>query len=71
MSDNEITAIERIIVATDGSDGGDRAVDYAAAAANTYDAELIIVNVIGHELPEEVFVRFTHAQQAWVEELLR
>lgn len=59
-----------ILVATDGSAGADRAVDYAANMPHTYGAELLIVNVIGHDLPEEIFARFTHAQQVWMTELL-
>jgi nucleotide-binding universal stress UspA family protein len=57
-------------VATDGSDGARRAVDYAAQLAKSCGADLLIVNVMGHGLPVAAFRRFTHAQQAWLEELL-
>lgn len=61
----------RILVATDGSEGADRAVDYAAARAKTDGAELLIVNIIGgYGLPDKVVRAFTHAQQAWLDELL-
>ena len=40
--------MKRILVATDGSDGADRAVAYAAHLATTVGAELLIVNVIGN-----------------------
>jgi nucleotide-binding universal stress UspA family protein len=60
-----------ILVATDGSETADRAVEYAANLAKRYDASLLIVNVIGgYGLPDSVFRLFTHAQQAWLQELL-
>ena len=63
--------MKRVLVATDGSDGANRAVDYAAAAAKEHDADLLIVNVIGgYGLPDNILRRFTHAQQAWLEEML-
>jgi len=37
--------MKRILVATDGSEGGDRAVDYATRLAKTVGAELLIVNI--------------------------
>jgi len=40
--------MERIIVATDGSDGGNRAVDAAAELAKMTNAELVIVTVGGN-----------------------
>jgi nucleotide-binding universal stress UspA family protein len=62
----------RILVATDGSEGADRAVDYAAQRAKADGAELLIVNVIGgYGLPDKVIRAFTQAQQAWLEELLQ
>jgi nucleotide-binding universal stress UspA family protein len=62
----------RILVATDGSEGADRAVDYAAQRAKADGAELLIVNVIGgYGLPDTVTRAFTHAQHAWLEELLQ
>jgi nucleotide-binding universal stress UspA family protein len=59
----------RILVATDGSEGADHAVDYAARWAKNVGADLLIVNVVGG-LPERVFRSFTHAQYAWLDELL-
>ncbi|HVB15722.1 MAG TPA: universal stress protein [Stellaceae bacterium] len=60
----------RILVATDGSDGADRAVDYAARCAHSHGAELLIVNVIG-SLPDKLFRSFNPAQHAWLDELLQ
>ena len=58
-------------MATDGSEGADRAVDYAARRAKDDGAELLIVNVIGgYGLPEKVFMAFTEAQHVWLKELL-
>ena len=37
--------MQRVLIATDGSEGGDRALDAAAAMAKNSGAELIIVNV--------------------------
>lgn len=63
--------MKRILVATDGSEGADRAVEYAANRAKMDGAELLIVNIIGgYGLPDKAVRAFTHAQQAWVEELL-
>jgi nucleotide-binding universal stress UspA family protein len=63
--------MKRILVATDGSEGADRAVKYAAHWAKNVGAELLIVNVIGaHGLPEKVFLAFTRPQQVWLDELL-
>ena len=63
--------MKRILVATDGSIGGDRAVDYAAQLAKDHGADLLIVNIIGgYGLPDKVFMAFTNAQQTWLEELL-
>lgn len=60
-----------ILVATDGSVGADRALDYAADLAKTYRAGLLIVNVIGgYGLPGSVFRHFTREQHAWLNELL-
>jgi len=39
--------MKRILVATDGSEGSDRAIDGAAAMAKDANADLLIVNVIG------------------------
>ena len=63
--------MKRILVATDGSDGADRAVDYAAHLAMHEGDELLIVHVIGgYGLPDNVFRQFTHAEQAWLQEQL-
>ena len=40
--------MKRVIVATDGSDGSNRAVDAAAELAKTTNAELVIANVGGN-----------------------
>ncbi len=60
----------RILVATDGSESAARAVAYAAHLAKNEKADLLVVNVIGQSIPEKIFEHFTHAQQAWVKELL-
>jgi nucleotide-binding universal stress UspA family protein len=63
--------MKRILVATDGSDGANRAVDYAAHVAKNNGADLLIVNVIsGDGLPGNVFSHITDAQQTWLKELL-
>lgn len=63
--------INRILVAVDGSEGSDRAIDYAARRAKDDSAELLIVNIIGgYGLPEKVFMAFTGDQHAWLKELL-
>ena len=63
--------MKRILVATDGSAGSDRAVDYAARLAELSGADLLIANVIGgHSLPDRVFLAFTDPQQDWLKELL-
>jgi nucleotide-binding universal stress UspA family protein len=63
--------MKRILVATDGSEGADRALDYAANLAKKIGCEMVIVNIIGgYGLPSEIFVRFTEGQHAWLNELL-
>ena len=63
--------MKRILVATDGSIGGARAVEYAAQLAKDYGTDLLIVNIIGgYGLPEKVFMAFTNARQTWLEEVL-
>jgi nucleotide-binding universal stress UspA family protein len=59
-----------ILVATDGSEGGDRAIDYAAAEALKDNAELLIVHIVGYGLPHDLFQRFSEPQNAWFRELL-
>jgi nucleotide-binding universal stress UspA family protein len=62
--------MKRILVATDGSDGADRAVDYAAHLTKNDGADLLIVNVIGSEgILDNVFSRITNAQQTWFKEM--
>jgi nucleotide-binding universal stress UspA family protein len=64
--------MKRVLVATDGSESADRAVDYSADLARRDGAELIIVNVVGgYGLPDRVFAQFTEARQAWLKELLQ
>ena len=63
--------MKRILVATDDSEGGDRAVDYAAHRAKDEGADLLIANVIGgYGLPDQVFGRFIDGQEPWLKELL-
>lgn len=61
--------MKRILVATDGSEGAGHAVDYAARWAKSAGSKLLIVNIIGN-LPERLLRSFTHAQHAWLDELL-
>jgi nucleotide-binding universal stress UspA family protein len=61
----------RILVATDGSEGADRAIDYAARRAKADRAELLIVNVVGgYGLPEKILLAFTNDQSVLLKELL-
>lgn len=63
--------MKHILVATDGSEGADRAVNEAAVLATRFGADLLIVNVIGgYGLPGEVLERFTRPEHAWFNELL-
>lgn len=63
--------MNKILVATDGSDGSGRAIDFAAALARDTGAHLMIVNVIGvQSLPEAVLSQFTRAQQTLLRERL-
>jgi nucleotide-binding universal stress UspA family protein len=61
--------MKRILVATDGSESADRAVDYAASLARREKADLLIANVIGG-LPDDVFARLIDAEQASLKEML-
>lgn len=61
--------MKRILVATDGSDGADRAIDAAAGLAKTCGAELVLVTV------EQGYLRgdleeFRWAENATVDEIL-
>lgn len=61
----------RILVATDGSGGANRAIDCAARIAKQHGADLLIVNIIGgFSLPDALISRFTNEQGAWWDELL-
>jgi nucleotide-binding universal stress UspA family protein len=63
--------MNRILVATDGSEDANRAVDYAARRAKDDGADLLIVNVIGgYGLPDKVFLAFTNDQNILLKELL-
>jgi nucleotide-binding universal stress UspA family protein len=63
--------VKQILVATDGSEGSDRAVDFAARLAKTFEADLLIINVIGgYGLPVELLRQFSNAEGAWLEEML-
>jgi nucleotide-binding universal stress UspA family protein len=63
--------MKRILVATDGSEDANRAVDYAAHLAKDDDAVLLIVNVVGgYGLPDNLFLALTHDQHAWLKEQL-
>jgi nucleotide-binding universal stress UspA family protein len=51
----------RILVATDGSEDADRAIDYAARVAEKDGVDLLIVNVSGgYGLPDALTSRFTN-----------
>jgi nucleotide-binding universal stress UspA family protein len=63
--------MKKILVATDGSEDAERAIDFAAQLAKTSSARLLIVNVTGaHSIPEAVLVKFSQAEHVWVRELL-
>jgi len=64
--------VKRILVATDGSEGSDRAVDFAADMAKTYGADLLIINIRGgYGLSIELMRQFSDTDSAWFEELLK
>jgi nucleotide-binding universal stress UspA family protein len=67
---NAEAAMKCILVATDGSEDANRAIDYAARLAKSEGCDLLIVHVIAGGLPENVFRQFTHAEQAWLREQL-
>jgi nucleotide-binding universal stress UspA family protein len=59
------TAMERILVAVDGSSASLKAVDFAADLANKYNAELVLLTVVPHLSPEvdpavEEYARMDH-----------
>ena len=53
---------ENILVATDGSDHGTKAVNTAADLANKYGAKLIIGHVLLHGEPPSAFRRMTEIE---------
>ena len=60
-----------ILVATDGPEGANRVIDFAANFAKKLDGELVIVNVIGgYGLPAEMLGRATEGQHVWLDEML-
>ena len=63
--------MKRILVATDGSEAADRAVDYAAGLAKREKADLLVVNVVGgYGLPQKAMLQLTRSEQAWLKEFL-
>lgn len=62
--------MKKVLVATDGSAGADRAVDFAAKLVTEPEATLVIVNVGGSALPGDILSRFTRAQNVWLSEAL-
>ena len=63
--------MKRILVATDGSEGAGRAVDFAAQLAMETGANLQVINVTDdHGLPEAVMGQFTRPQSAWIQDML-
>ncbi len=63
--------MKRVLVATDGSEAADRAVDYAAGLAKREGADLLIANVIGgYGLRDKAMLRLTQSEQVWLKELL-
>jgi nucleotide-binding universal stress UspA family protein len=63
--------MERVLVASDGSEAADRAVEYAGALAMRERADLLIANVIGgYNLPDGAFTRLIDSEQAPLKELL-
>jgi nucleotide-binding universal stress UspA family protein len=61
----------RILVATDGSEAADRAVDYAAGLAKREGADLLIANIVGgYGLPQKAMMQLTQSGQVWLKDLL-
>jgi nucleotide-binding universal stress UspA family protein len=64
--------MKRILVATDGSEGAFRAVEFAAQLAKQFGTDLVAANVIGgYGLPGEVVKLFTSPEHAWLNEMLQ
>jgi nucleotide-binding universal stress UspA family protein len=63
--------MQRILVATDGSEGADRAIDYAAHQAKAAGVELLIVNVFGSDgLPSNIFQSLADTNNVWLKEAI-
>ncbi len=63
--------MKRILVATDGSERANRAVEFAAQLAKQFGADLVAANVIGgYGLPGEIVSLFTSPEHAWLNEML-
>lgn len=63
--------MNKILVATDGSEGSGRAIDFAAQLAKETGTHLVVLNVMGiNSLPDALFHQFTRSQNAWIGELL-
>lgn len=52
----------RIIVATDGSDTGNRAIDFAASLSDKLDSDLTVVHVLLHGRPPKEFIRLAEVE---------
>ncbi len=59
--------MNEILVATDGSEGAFRAIDYAVRLAKAMERRLIIANV-SNAVSTILFERFTPEQSAWLRE---
>lgn len=63
--------MKRILVATDGSTGAERAILFAAELARSLGCELLIVNVIGgYGLPDGILKGLRGTESAWFGDLL-
>lgn len=63
--------MKQILVATDGSEGSNRAIDFAARMAKAYEATLFIANVMGgYGLPIELLREFSNAGGTLLDEML-
>ena len=63
--------MKRILVATDGSEGSDRAIRFAVDLAKSSGAEILLVNVIGGEgLPADMLGSLPETQTVWFREIL-
>jgi nucleotide-binding universal stress UspA family protein len=69
ISGEELMTIARVLVATDGSPGGDRAVDAAAELATQCEAELLLANVGPTDLDADL-ERLRKAENACVGDIL-